>query len=415
MSHLLLLDVPGGNDFTVLEDAVQMGHEVTFYTSNVEHYRRQGYITQSSLVLAREIVEISPFSYTEFEQSALLINESLPFDAILCLIDIRMVEASRLANKLGLKFLNPETAILMRDKVRVRERLASQGIRQPRFASAQNADELKLAVSRIGFPVLIKPADGYASQNVSVLNSESELNDYLEVFGNFSQFPTDYGLGVYAGSRFSVEQYIQGEMIGCDIFSNEQERVFLGINHKVMFPPPSFSMRGSCFPSASFDQDEIRTYANEILDAVIFDFGAAHIEMIVTNDGPYLVEVNPRLVSAQIPYQMGYAFERSLYADLINLHLGFPLDSLAHAEPKWSSVIRWITASRDGVLHSIHLPTQTEESVRRVVLFKEPGDIVRPPISNGDRIGYVIAVGTSQEAAESVAESYVRETRVVFQ
>ena len=26
MSHILLLEVPGGNDFTVLDDAVAMGH-----------------------------------------------------------------------------------------------------------------------------------------------------------------------------------------------------------------------------------------------------------------------------------------------------------------------------------------------------------------------------------------------------
>lgn len=38
-----------------------------------------------------------------------------------------------------------------------------------------------------------------------------------------------------------------------------------------------------------------------------FDFGAAHIEMIIADGEPWLVEVNPRPVSAQIPFQMGYA------------------------------------------------------------------------------------------------------------
>jgi len=46
--------------------------------------------------------------------------------------------------------------------------------------------------------------------------------------------------------------------------------------------------------------------------------------------------------------------------------------------------------------------------VRRVVLFKAPGDAVIPPLSNGDRMGYVIAVGLTQAAAEQVAEGYVQ-------
>ena len=72
MAHILLLDVPGGNDFTVLEDAVQAGHEVTFYTSDLDHYRRQGEVTEAALALARDIVEIRPFDYAAFELSATL-------------------------------------------------------------------------------------------------------------------------------------------------------------------------------------------------------------------------------------------------------------------------------------------------------------------------------------------------------
>jgi predicted ATP-grasp superfamily ATP-dependent carboligase len=226
--------------------------------------------------------------------------------------------------------------------------------------------------------------------------------------------PTDYGLGVYASNRFSVEKYIRGHMIGCDVFSNDSERILIGINDKLMFAPPSFAMRGSCFPSDRYDIPAIRDYAFDILDAVNFDFGASHIEMIVTEDGPYLVEVNPRLVSAQIPHQMGYALERSVYADLINLHLGLPITKLHDIKPRWFSAIRWVVAGRQGVLESIQLPEHVDESIRRVVLFKEAGDAVRPPIHNGDRIGYVIAVGDTQSAAEEIADRYVRDTLVIL-
>jgi biotin carboxylase len=415
MAHLLLLEVPGGNDFTVLEDAVALGHQVTFFTGDLAHYRRQGDATQASLALAREIIAVEPFDYAEFERRACTVHRSLPFDAVLCLIDIRMIEASLIAERLELRFLNPTTTRMMRDKFSVRQALARQGVRQPGFALAETAAELTQAVTQIGYPVLVKPSDGYGSQNVSVVWSDADLRILTDSLEASSRKPTDYGLGVHASNRFSVEKYIRGRMIGCDVFSNEAGRVFIGINDKLMFPPPSFAMRGSCFPSDRYDISVIRDYAFAILDAVNFDFGASHIEMIVAEDGPYLVEVNPRLVSAQIPHQMGYALERSLYADLINLHLGQLGTELHDLKPHWFSAIRWFVADRPGILDSVQLPEHVDESVRRVVLFKESGDAVRPPIHNGDRIGYVIVVGDTQTAAEAIADRYVKTTRVVLE
>ena len=414
MAHILLIDVPGGNDFTILEDAVRMGHEVTFYTSDLAHYQRQGNITAAALALAREVIEIRPFDYAALESSVTLKHKETPFDAILCLIDIRLIEASKLADKLGLRFMSPATATLMRDKFSVREVLAENCIHQPRFALARNLKELRHAVKKVGYPALVKPSDGYGSQNISVLFTEADLQHTFDTFAEKQS--TDYGLGVYASNRFSVEQYVRGHMIGCDVFSDGHTRVFLGINDKLMFPPPSFSMRGSCFPSDRYDTAVIRDYAYAILDAVNYNFGAAHIEMIVAEDGrPYLVEVNARLVSAQIPFQMGYAMERSIYEDLINLHLGMPLSAMQQMVPHWFSAIRWITTVHHGILKDIRLPEHADPLIRRVAIFKELGDKVQPPLSNGDRIGYVIAVGKTQETAEQLADAYVGNCHVELQ
>jgi biotin carboxylase len=415
MAHLLLLEVPGGNDFTVLEDAVAMGHQVTFFTGDLTQYQKQGDTTQACLALTREIVEVRPFDYAALERDALAVHAQLPFDAILCILDIRMIEASLLAEKLGLRFLNAATARMARDKFSVREALARHGVRQPGFALAETADDLRRAAIDIGFPVVVKPSDGYGSQNVSALFSTQDLDALIGSLENLALHPTNYGLGVHANKRFSVEKYIRGHMIGCDVFTGEHERILLGINDKLIFPPPSFAMRGSCFPSNRYDTASIRDYAFQILDAINFDFGASHIEMIVAKDGLYLVEINPRMVSAQIPYQIGYALERSIYIDLINLHLGQPLTELREVKPRWFSAIRWIVADRPRPLQSVELPRHVDPSIRRVVLFKAFGDAVRYPVNNGDRIGYVIAVGNTQMAAEQVADRYVQNSVVHLQ
>jgi biotin carboxylase len=376
---------------------------------------RQGGATLSCLALAREIVEVSPFDYANFERLALSAHGRHPFDAILCLVDIRMIEASRLAEKLGLGFLNVATASLMRDKLKVREKIAQAGIRQPAFALAETCDQLLVSVQSIGYPALVKPSDGYGSQNISIIKSDSDLKAALKKMEELLVRSADYGFGVKASNRFSVEEYISGDLIGCDVFSNEHERVLLGINDKLMFPSPSFAIRGSCFPSDRYQTAEIRDYAFRLLEAVGFNFGAAHIEMIIAENVPYLVEINPRLVSAQIPHQMGYALGRSIYVDLVDLHLGRPFTALRVIQPQRFSAIRWMTAGRSGILADIELPPEADEQICRVVVFKSPGDAVRKPMNNGDRIGYVIAVGKTQAIAESIANQYVRDTVITLQ
>jgi len=74
MAHLLLLEVPGGNDFAVLEDAIGMGHQVTFFTGDLAQYQSQEAATQASLALARRVVEVRPFDYAALERHALAIH-----------------------------------------------------------------------------------------------------------------------------------------------------------------------------------------------------------------------------------------------------------------------------------------------------------------------------------------------------
>ncbi|MFA6920690.1 MAG: ATP-grasp domain-containing protein [Gallionella sp.] len=414
MAHLLLLEVPGANDFNILEEAIRLGHEVTFFTADLSCYLARETLANSRLSLAREVVSLTPFDYESFEKAALEIHAKQPFHAVLCLIDIRMIEAATLAERLGLKFLNSKTATLIRDKYSVRERLAQHCIRQPDFALATTNGELKAAVETIGFPVLIKPSDGYGSQNILTFLSEEGFVAMAAPFANYLPLKTDYGLGVCANDRLVVEQYIRGEVIGCETFTVNGKHIFLGINDKVFFLPPCFGIKGSCFPSNRFDTEKIRDYVFQILDALGFDFGAAHTEIIVTPDGPYLVEVNPRLIGAHIPRLLGFAFARSIYADVINLHLGGDLAELSDAKPSHVAVSRWITSSGNGIIRAIVTPDADQPGIMAVHIFKKPGDMTRPPFDNADRLGYVMAVGKTQADAERLAEDFVRNTQVLL-
>ena len=409
MAHLLIIELPGGNDADILQAALGRGDEFTFLSAELGHYRRQ---PQLDAILARatEQIEVSPFNYVEVERRVMDLHARHPVDAVMCLIDTRLPEAARLAARLRLRHLNPESAVLLRDKFNVRQRLAQHRVVQPDFALATSNDELKAAVDKLGLPVLIKPADGYGSQNIVVLRYPEDLDPLLTPLDDLLPSGADYGLGVRANDRMLVERHLSGTIIGCDTLTANGRHQLLGIHEKRFFDPPSFAIQGGCFMPNRAGFEAIEQYLFAVLDAVGFDWGATHTELMLTEAGPRLIEVNPRLVGAKIPRLVSYGLDRSLHADLIALHLG--MWEFGHQEGSTHvAVSRWIVVDQPGVLTHVEVPPTRDPRIRCVEILKKPGDHVRPPFDNADRIGYVMACGETREEAEQLADSFVASCR----
>jgi biotin carboxylase len=217
---------------------------------------------------------------------------------------------------------------------------------------------------------------------------------------------TDYGFGVVANDRLLVERYIGGQLLGCDCFSCDGRHVMLGINEKLMFSAPSCAIQGSCFPAEGYDRELIERYVFSILDALGFNDGVTHTELILAGGVPMLVEVNPRLVGAKIPRLLNLALGRSLHADLINLHLYGCLPDVG-APPQGVAVSRWVVSYQSGRLQHLRLPQTVDTVVQCTEMLKKTGDSVAYPYQNADRIGYVLTLAATREQAEQAAEQYV--------
>jgi biotin carboxylase len=412
MAHLLIVELPGGNDTDIVRAALDRGDEFTFLSTRLDHYRQQPQVN-TMLAFAREQIDVTSFDYAEVECRVLAVHARHKIDAVLCLIDSHMTTAAQLASKLGLRHLNTASASLMRDKFNVRCRLAERGIAQPSFELATSNDALKAAVERLGLPVLIKPADGYGSQNIVVLRYPEDLDPLLSPLDDLLPCHTDYGLGVRANDRLVVERFMTGTVIGCDTLTVNGHHQLLGIHAKLFFEAPSFAIRGGCFTPNRPEFEAIERYLFSVLDAVEFDWGAAHTELLLTAEGPRVIEINPRLVGAKIPRLVGYALDRSMHADLIALHVG----DRPHIHTPNSSMVavtRWIIADRPGTLDHVQLPEWHDDRIRCIELLKKPGDPVRRPIENADRIGYVMVCAPTSSEAEQLADCFVSQCRLAF-
>jgi hypothetical protein len=90
-------------------------------------------------------------------------------------------------------------------------------------------------------------------------------------------------------------------------------------------------------------------YAVEVVRALGLDVGIFHLEIIVTADGPRLVEVNPRMMGGALPILYERFTGHSMQDHLMALHLGSPLPVPALPERRVVSTHK-LNAARAGVV-----------------------------------------------------------------
>jgi predicted ATP-grasp superfamily ATP-dependent carboligase len=399
MSHLLVVELPGGNDADILVKAADEGHTVSFLTADPPHYWAQPNIIPLLRKL-RRIIPAGDFAMSDLQERLLSLHLNDPFDAILCLQDLRIVEAAQIARALGLRHLSPEVAKLARDKQAVRQRLKEEGIPQPPCIRTQNSKQLLEAIETVGLPALVKPADGFGSQNVFALRNGDDIDALRAMPELVSDGPGNYGLGVSSSGAMLVERLLDGVLVGCDTLTTDGKHMLLGVNEKLFFDAPSFAIRGGCFATNCGQFAELEACVSLLLDAVGFDHGAAHIEIMLTAQGPQLIEINPRLVGARIARLIDMARERSIHSDLIRLHVAGDLPP--PASNKRYAATRWFGAPCSGVLHKIALPPVRDEV--QTIMLAQAGDAVCPPYDNADRLGCMMMSGCDQAAIERQLE-----------
>jgi hypothetical protein len=81
------------------------------------------------------------------------------------------------------------------------------------------------------------------------------------------------------------------------------------------------------FMPAPLDPDmksAVERYVERVVEALGFDVGMAHVELILTAAGPHLIEFNPRLMGGDLTRVYEAVAGRSIFDDLLAIHLDAP-------------------------------------------------------------------------------------------
>jgi cysteine synthase A len=171
---------------------------------------------------------------------------------------------------------------------------------------------------------------------------------------------------------------------------------------------------GETFPSVLPPevQDECVGTAMAALDAVKYDFGAAHGEIKVTASEPSLIEINARMPGAQITRLIRKSTGLDLQRELVRLHTRRQPDFTMR--PLGAAASRYLTAARSGTVRAVHGAEQARRvpGVMLVDLHVAPGDQVRSAENNMDVLGSIVAAGRDSGEAARRADAALGQIEV---
>jgi len=312
--------------------------------------------------------------------------------------------AARIAEKLGLPHpISPQTAVLATNKLRQRERLAAEGVPQPRWQVVTDG------TVEIEPPCVVKAPDRQGQKGLTLVRTRDELAPAVAT--------------ARAASRTGavlVEALVDGPEVTVIGFGGRS----LLVTDRVTAEPPAFGvalahvwpsrLEGQTLDMARRDASEGRTLAaaERAVAALGIERGPTYTQLRVGGDGPQVVEVAARLGGGHDAELAEAALGIPLNDWTIDAALGrTALVTQCHKPRVGGAVTRFLVAP-PGVLERVEVP-DGPDGVLRVRIYREPGFVVGPLRRGADRVGAVLAVGDSREQALARADAAAERIRFV--
>lgn len=354
-------------------------------------------LTERQRVRADRVRLVDLQNADEARAAAAELHRSAPFDGVTAFHEAFLELAGHISADLGVNG-NPLVAVrTTRDKAATRAAVGACGLSNPEYAAAGTPSELAATVKRIGYPSVAKPLDGAGSIGVRVLAGPADL----------------VGLTPTPDAPLLLESYIDGQELSVETLSCAGRHEVVMVTEKLVTGGRYRVELGHQMPARLHPGDHaaLAHAVRGLLDRVGHRVGPAHTEVRVTGRAIYLIETHTRYGGDRIWEMTGLVTGLYPQPATVAALSGRPWPRRAPVAK--AAAIRFVTgppgvvAAIDGVAAARAVP-----GVVRVGIDAEPGRVVGALASSDDRLGHVLAVGTSVADAADAASHALERIRV---
>ncbi|RMI14808.1 lyase family protein [Sinorhizobium meliloti] len=310
--------------------------------------------------------------------------------------------ASKVAKAIGLSGASPDAIATCRNKWKQVTALQRRLISVPETRLVTSLREAEKILAQAVFPVVVKPVSGSGSSGVRLCDSTAAA---LKAFESAKDVLLDQVN--LSSPEILIQKYVEGKEYSAEMIAYDGTVHCLGIIAKHKGPPPCFVEVGHDFP-AQLPQSslhELASFAADAVSALGLEFGPAHVEFVITDSGPVVIEVNPRLAGGMIPVMLSHTLGMSIPDVVIELYAG---GAFAPSRAgKKAGAIRFRLAHKSGKLGRLRFSRTPESSVPAAGLLKSEGQELKINGDFRDRVAYAVGVADELDAAVVAAERMI--------
>ncbi|URM99486.1 siderophore biosynthesis protein [Actinomadura madurae] len=337
-----------------LPAAARLGLDVTLLTDRPGAHPFGGAIVECDVSDFRDII-----ARIDGEPAAVFSNS-----------DFLQAPAALAAAYFGLPAKDWRAATRAKNKALLRRHLASI---DPVFS----ADAFQVPADA-PFPLVVKPREGVASEDVFLVQDAGELAARVEEIAARRSDP------------LVAEEYLPGHLHTLETLGDGRELRVLGSFRTTLSPPPFFVEERLEWTAPPPETPQVLRQ----LEALGIGFGACHTEFVVHEGRARIIEVNYRLIGDHCDFLLADLLGVPLFEHILQVHLGAGLPGRRVPRPR-HAIAEPVIADRSGTLTAAPGPLTLDDGPVRLAYRPQRavGDSVAVTRTNRDYLGTVRAIG----------------------
>lgn len=310
--------------------------------------------------------------------------------------DMPMRTVAAVANELGLVGISDDTALKATNKAVMRAALKEGNVPIPKFFRVTNEAEYRKVVSNFQSPFVVKPADNSGSRGIYLVNNIEDCDSISAAYLHSRSFSRN--------GDVVVEEYMVGPEVSVETFTVNGTCHIIQITDKITTGAPHFVEMGHTQPSQLSDEtkQEIMDVARAANRAIGIMNGPSHTEIIVTEEGPKIVELGARLGGDCITTHL---VPLSTGVNMVEACIKSALGEVPDINPTVSmvSAIRFFNQN-SGTIKCITGIEEAEqlEGIKQISMVHTVGEKLHAVESSSDRVGFIIVQANSLDSVLNI-------------
>lgn len=322
--------------------------------------------------------------------------------------DMPMRSVAAVATQMNLVGIDENTALKATNKAEMRKALQKNNVPIPKFYKVSNKEEYINIVKNFTSPFIVKPADSSGSRGIFEVQDITDTKLIDDAY--------NYCHPYSKSGDVVVEEFMSGQEVSVETLSVKGECHVIQITDKLTTGAPHYVEMGHSQPTMLSGEivKQICEVAKAANKAIGIQNGPSHTEIIVTNEGPKIVELGARLggdniTTHLVPLSTGV----NMVECCIKIALGEEPD-LTHKYEK-ASAIRYFK-QHEGVIKEIVGIEDAKKvvGVRQIHVVHSVGEKITDVIDSGSRMGFVISQANKVETAVECCNKALEQIKISY-